>query len=201
MKSILLTGANGGIGKAISELLKRNSHQVEDVGRARADLASYAATQRLVEEVTSNGTQFDWLVFVHGVINEEDVETTFRVNTFSLVYLTKLFLPHLKPRGGIIYISSTAGLFPNGNYPVYSASKAAVNALAKAFAHRYTEFSFVSVCPGPTNTPMREKIAGDAAKQQSPEVVAKAISDIISGRMSCQSGDIIVVRDGKVSKA
>ena len=78
-------------------------------------------------------------------------------------------------------------------------SKAAVNSFAQALARNRPELFFYSVCPGPTNTKMREKIAADAKSSQSPMVVANVIGDILSGGTTYVSGDIIVVRDGKVS--
>lgn len=210
MKNILLTGAKGGIGRSIAETLIQQGINVEKTDRADTDLCSYEDIQKLEKKIAGKGTELDWIVCAHGFIDtetnlekehQEDIEFTFQLNIISLVYITKLFLKHLKPGGGVIFLSSTAALSPNGRHAAYSASKAAVNAFSQAMARNRPEFSFLSICPGPTNTPMREKIAGDASSSQDPAAVANIIGDIIAGGTEYASGDIIIVRDGRASKA
>lgn len=210
MQNILLTGASGGIGHAIARALTQEGNTVVRVDRTDTNMASYEDIKNLEGKIAKKGTALDWIVCAHGFIDaetnvekerQEDIESMFQLNIISLVYLTKLFLKHLKPGGGMVFLSSTASLSPNGRYAAYSASKAAVNAFSQAMARNRPEFSFFSICPGPTNTPMREKIATDAATSQSPEMVASVVTDIIALRSVYKSGDIVVVRDGQVSKA
>ncbi|HYF12704.1 MAG TPA: SDR family oxidoreductase [Candidatus Paceibacterota bacterium] len=205
---ILLTGASGGIGSAIRESLEKNGARVLGFDHTNADLSSYEGVKKIDEKVDNE--RLDWLVCAHGFIDfetdflkqtPENIKTTFDINTLSLFYLAQMALPRLNPGGGMIFISSTAGLAANGRYSAYSASKAAVNALAQALARNQPDFTFISVCPGPTNTPMRENLAHDAAKQQSPAAVAEVIKNIIEGQGDYKSGDIIVVKNGEVSKA
>lgn len=166
---IFLTGQTGGIGTAIREYLK--DYQLV----------------HFPEEV-------DWLIFAHGVIGEQNIEQTFGVNTMNCIMLTEKFLPYLKK--GVIYISSTAGRRGNTKFPIYSASKAALNSYAETMARKHPELQFYALCPGPTNTAMWRKLelGGDA---QEPVEVAKAVQAILDGGF--KSGDIITVRDGKVT--
>lgn len=209
MKTILLTGASGGIGSAIASALNAAGVKVVGVDRQDADLSSYKDIAALADRV-GKGSPLDWLVFAHGFIGTqtdlllqtpEEIKTTFDTNIVSLVYLTKLFLPALKPGGGIVFISSTSGLNPNGRYSTYSASKAAVNAFSQALARHRTDLIFYSVCPGPTDTAMRTKVMGVHAAAQSPAAVANLIANLVSKKTSHKSGDIIIVRDGIVTKA
>ncbi len=209
MKTILLTGAQGGIGTAIAQILKQNGNNVIGVDRAEADLSSYEDIQKLEKRIAGEGTVLDWSVFAHGFIDSEtdlqkqrpeNIDATFQLNIVSIVYCAQLFLKHLRKGGGMVFLSSTAALSPNGRYAAYSASKAAVNAFAQALARNRPEQVFYTVCPGPTNTPMREKIADDASQSQPPSAVASVVADLISGKTDYKSGDIIVVRDGNVSK-
>jgi NAD(P)-dependent dehydrogenase (short-subunit alcohol dehydrogenase family) len=207
MKTILLTGATGGIGSTIKEILERAGDKVMAIAHSDADLTSYSSIESLEKKVSK---KIDWIICAHGfIINEtelekqspEDILKTFEVNAVSMAYIAKALLPHLNPGGGMIFLSSTSALSPNGRYAAYSASKAAVNAFAQALARNKPEFTFIAVCPGPTNTSMRENLAHDAAKQQSPTVVAEVVQKIISGESTYQSGDIIVVKNGEISKA
>jgi|SRR3989344_1077366 len=210
MQNILLTGAQGGIGSAIEQILQQGGDHVIGVDRAEADLSSYEDIQKLEKRVADEGKPLDWLIFAHGFIDTEtdlekqrpeDIEATFRLNILSIVYCAQLFLKHLRKGGGMVFLSSTAALSPNGRYAAYSASKAAVNAFAQALARNRPEQVFYTVCPGPTNTPMREKIGDDASRSQPPSAVASVVADLISGKTDYKSGDIIVVRDDKISKA
>ena len=207
MKTILLTGAGGGIGSVIKKALEQSGDRVIGIGRADADLSVHSDIQKLQDKAQGG---IDWLVCAHGYIDTEtdlekqrpeDIKTTFDVNIISLVYLTQILLPHIRSGGGVIFISSSAGLNPNGRYAAYSASKAAVNAFSQALAHNKPELVCVSVCPGPTNTGMRERVAHDAAKHQSPEVIAAVVADILNGKGEYKSGDVVLVKDGLTSIA
>jgi len=219
MQTILVTGASGGIGSAIMEALSALPHiqiiAVDKENRAQtgggiifenADISSHQPIEKLRDKTTKQFPKIDWLVASHGFIDtetnlekerHEDIEATFSINTLSVIYLTQLFLPHFKADGGIIALSSTAGLKGNGRYAAYSASKAAVNNFMQAMARNRPELNFITICPGPTSTPMREKIAGDAATKQNPSAIAQTVLGIVLGKTDYKSGDIIVVRDGQ----
>jgi NAD(P)-dependent dehydrogenase (short-subunit alcohol dehydrogenase family) len=150
----------------------------------------------------------DWVVCAHGFIDTEtvleevqpeNIEATFAINAFSIFYLAQQFLRHMPAGGGMIAISSSAGIQANGRMAAYSASKAAVNSFIQAMARNRPEQKFFAVCPGPTNTAMRERVAGDAAKMQSPDVVAKVVADLVTGTTDNKSGDVILVKDGAIS--
>ncbi len=204
MKTIVVTGAHGGIGEAIVEALTVAGHTVIGVDRKDTDVSNFAQVQRLQEKVLSDVDHIDWLVCAHGYLDPmtileeqspESIEVTFLVNSVSLAYLAKAFLRHIPAGGGIIALSSTASLHASGATPVYSASKAAVNSFMQTLAHNRKEQVFYALCPGPTNTTLRERFAHDAAKQQSPDVVASVVLELVNGSGEHTSGDIIVVRD------
>jgi len=196
MKTILLTGASGGIGSTIRTELENAGHTVIPVSHADADLTSPPAIESLAAKVGKP----DWIVCAHGYIDTaptmreqsvEAIQNTFAVNTLSVAYLARQF-----PQSDMIALSSTAALHVNGKYPAYSASKAALNVLMQNLAKAHAERQYITVCPGATNTQMREKIAHDAAKHQDPNVVADLVNTIIGEEGDYKSGDIISVRDG-----
>mgnify|MGYP001559412136 CR=1 FL=1 len=204
---ILLTGAGGGIGSATKAALEAAGARVIAVERRDADLVSYGEIQALAERVAKDAP-LDWLVFAHGFISAEtefekqkpeEIKSTFDLNILSVIYLTQLLLASVRPGGGVIFISSSAGINPNGRYAAYSASKAAVNAFAKALALNKPEHTFFSVCPGPTNTAMRLKIGEDPKAAQPPTTVAHLIKQLVFGTGEYHSGDVIVVHNGKIS--
>jgi len=206
MAHILLTGAGGGIGSSIKKALEAQGHTVTGIDRSDADLTSRSGIEALAEKLVTEGTIFDWIVFSHGFIDAEtdlakqsleSMEHTLMLNTLSPIGITGKLLPTLPAGGGVVFISSTAGISPNGRYSTYSASKAALNAFSQALARAYPDKVFIALAPGPTDTAMREKIGGDRAKAQDPQAIADFIARLVAGRTEYRSGDIVVVRDGK----
>jgi len=210
MKTVLLTGARGGIGTAISTLLKQCGHNVIEVDRRDADLASFEDIAKLKERVLSETSNIEWVVCAHGFIDAEtvlekqtpeNIAATFDINTLSIAYFAHEFLPHIPKGGGIIALSSSAGLQANGRFATYSASKAAVNSFVQGLARNRPDQKFFAICPGPTNTEMRERVAGDAAKMQSPKVVAEVVATLVENAAEYASGDLILIKDSVVSIA
>lgn len=228
MKTVLLTGAGGGIGHALlSALASDDACCVIAVTRptppevsqtlpakserlipATADLSSFAEISALEASFAKKNLKLDWLVFAHGFIDREtmiekqrpeDILTTFQVNLLSVIHLCQLFLKHLHNRGGIICLSSTAGLEANGRYAAYSASKAGVNNFMQGLARNRPELTIFTVCAGPTRTAMLGKIGGDISAAQSVSAVTDVIRRLMARPEDYTSGDLIVVRDGRVT--
>ena len=228
MKTVLLTGAGGGVGHAVLSALgaddayrviavtrptpsaesKTGPEDSERLIRKTADLSSFAEISGLEASIARSNIDLDWLVFAHGFIDSEtmiekqrpeDIATTFQVNVLSVIYLCQLFLKHMRNGGGIICVSSTAGLAANGRYAAYSASKAAVNNFMQGLARNQPALTFFTVCAGPTRTAMLEKIGGDLTGGQDVSAVKDVIVRIMARPADYRSGDIIVVRDGRVT--
>jgi len=223
----LVTGATGGIGSKLIQILlldsdiehiyalvkKVDEHTLSNNKKITfysTDLTSYSEITALKEKIMQEVSCIDWIVSAHGHIDiETDLEKqtqasilkTFEVNILSIIYMTQVFLKHIKSGGGMIHISSTAGIHANGKYATYSATKAALNNFTQAIARNQKNISSIAVCPGPTNTKMRQKIAGDATEHQDPLVITEIVLKIIHGKSKYVSGDIIVVRNNKESLA
>jgi len=201
---ILLTGASGGIGQVVKITLETAGHEVVTPTHEEVDLINPKEVAVLAEK-TGN---IDWLVCSQGFIDQEttlehmtpeNIENTFKVNILSVIYLAQQFLPHLSKDGGIITLSSSAGVNANGRFAPYSASKAAVNSFMQALARNRPEQKFFAVAPGPTNTRMRNRVASDATNQQSPEVVANVVKELLSTTGKYKSGDVLLVKNGETS--
>lgn len=228
-KKVLLFGASGGIGQATAITIAKLGYQVIGLGRSQAalnklkkdinalgedsdvftvDLASPRNTEEVTKKLLDMYESFDWIVQAAGSIDPEEpahsqslenISLTMRVNAESVLYTSERLLPFLTQGGGIIFISSTAGIWGNKDFPVYSASKGALNAYGIASARRLEDSGNCSIviAPGPTNTPMRARIAADAAASQSPIYIANVITKIIDGTSEYRNGDIIIVRGEK----
>lgn len=193
---------------ASSAKLQAKPEVAERVIRKTADLSSFAEIADLEASIANRNIGLDWLVFAHGFIDREtmiekqrpeDILTTFQVNVLSVIHLCQLFLKHMRDGGGIICVSSTAGLEANGRYAAYSASKAAVNNFMQGLARHRPALSVFTVCAGPTRTVMLEKIGGDMAGAQDVSAVTDAMLRLMVRPGEYRSGDLIVVRDGQVT--
>src|SRR5215469_9280635 len=140
-KTILITGANRGIGRAlVDEALKRGVKKVyagtrselriadQRVTPLSLDVTDAAQVQQAVEQVDS----LDVLINNAGIAIYDDltsfevIEKHLAVNFLGLLRVTQAFLPALRhSQGAIVNNLSMAGLAPLPIIPAYSVSKAA----------------------------------------------------------------------------
>jgi short-subunit dehydrogenase len=109
------------------------------------DVADRAVVERSAEEVLHQHGRVDGLVngagFVHhGLVKDHppaDVARLVEVNVLGTLHWTQALLPGLRARraGWIVNVSSFAGLVPQPDEAVYSATKAAVTAFSAALGH------------------------------------------------------------------
>lgn len=202
-----VTGANRGIGRAITEaLLDRGVEKVYAAARkpeAVADLIErHGARVVAIELDVTDGDQIRAAAGVAGdvelLINnaglavggglaDDDIVDAARremeVNYFGSLRLLQRFAPILGRNGGgtVINVSSIAGLSNFPFYPTYSASKAAAHSLTQAaralLAGQGT--SVHGVYPGPVDTDMSKDI--DMEKASPADVAAAIVDGVESG--------------------
>src|SRR3989344_2179527 len=225
-KKVVITGAGSGIGQATALILAKAGANVIIVSKSQkhldqtaklialagSDCTAYKVNleklgeiEKLTEKLKKRFKTIDWLINCTGAIEHEeklkDFSSMFTVNSLTPIYLTRLLTPFLNRHGGIINISSIAGIWGSPASPVYAASKAALNFYSQQVARQFTEaksgLSCITIAPGRTNTPMRQKIAGDAKLYQGPEVIGQAIAQIIAKESRFKNGDMVIVKDGQ----
>jgi len=150
----LVTGASRGIGKAIASALAADGWQVSGTCRnpkrlaaedrvpgvryLPLDLSRKASVDALIRKVKS----VDLLVNNAGIgsigpVEEaplERVRALFETNFFGALRITQAFLPGMRKRraGAVVFLGSMASEFPRPFTAFYSASKAALKAMAEA---------------------------------------------------------------------
>jgi NAD(P)-dependent dehydrogenase (short-subunit alcohol dehydrogenase family) len=99
-----------------------------------------------------------------GEITPEQYDQTFDVNVKGLLFSVQKALPLMKSGGSIILTGSTAGVMGMEQFSVYSASKAAIRALARGWAQdlRGTGIRVNVLSPGPTRTELASEVVGEA---------------------------------------
>lgn len=180
-KTILVTGASSGIGKAIAvecsrmgakvvitarnedrlletlNLLEGNGHQM-----ILADLNNEENVESLVNQLP----QIDGFVCNAGInkrrpinsIKEEIMRDIFETNFFSCIHLTRSIMKAKKinQNGSMVFIASMAARQISMGNSVYAASKAAVESFSRSCALEYASKGIRSnaVLPGMVETPL-----------------------------------------------
>lgn len=222
---VAITGAAGGLGNALARAflnhgcsvvaIMRSEHTavLADVGEdcitrltyEYVDLAVRAEVVALAERLVKTYSPIKWLIHCGGYIApsgaREPLDRTFEVNTFAPIVLTSYCKDAIAVGGGVIFISSTAGLWGGGKTPLYAASKSALHGFAFSLQKCFgSERSSIVVCPGPTNTPMREAHAHDASHHQSPETFAKILLDDVINVRDEREQRLFVIRKGALDR-
>lgn len=191
-KTILVTGANRGVGRAlVEEALKRGAKRVyagtrvsfahpdQRVIPLTIDVTDEAQIRRAAEKVTT----LDMLINNAGIMSYDDlsdramIERHLAVNLFGMHGMTQAFLPSLiRSHGRVVNILSILALAPLPPTPSYSISKAAALSLTQSMRAFLAGqgVKVHAVLAGPTDTDMIRHM--DIPKT-SPEIVAQGIFD------------------------
>jgi 3-oxoacyl-[acyl-carrier protein] reductase len=199
-KGALVTGASGGIGKAIAKALHAQGATVAISGTNKekldalagelgdrvfvlpCDLRDRAAVARLGEEAEKALGQVDILVNNAGIthdnlfmrMKDEEWDDVIAVNLTSVFVLIRTILRNMMRRryGRIVNIASISGVLGNPGQPNYAASKAGLVGMTKSLAREVSARGITANCiaPGFISTPMT-----DALTPKQVEAIAAAI--------------------------
>lgn len=177
MKTLVISGGSSGIGKATASLFAERGWCVFELSRHGAeekaagqiihipcDVCSEESCRKAIEQVLKQTDHIDVVISnagfgISGSVEFTDIreaEHQMDVNFMGAVRFTQAVLPQLRQQryGRIIYTSSVAAILAVPYQAFYSASKAAINAMALALANEVREFGIsVSVMmPGDVST-------------------------------------------------
>lgn len=213
-RTILITGASAGIGRAACKRLLNDGHHV--IGIAR-DFSKFSCTHQHFTALTIDLAEIDSLPHqlqilarkhnnidaiiccagrgLFGSLEEfsyQQIRSLIDLNFVSQAYIARAFLPAMKRQGHgtLLFIGSEAALRGSRKGSIYCASKFAVRGLAQALRDECSK-SGVSVSiinPGMVKTGFFDELPfthGDAEDNfLLPEDVADAIALIINARGS-----------------
>ncbi len=183
-RSVLITGANGGIGKALCRLFSSEGYHVIATGRGKAsedlvygayielDLNQFCGDEIFRLERLSDiqdlieGTSFKALInnaayqIVKPIVRltYTDLLETMNVNMFAPYLLAQGLYPVLKNnKGCVVNISSIHAALTKPEFSAYSISKAALDGMTRALAVELgNDVRFNAISPAAISTPMLE---------------------------------------------
>jgi NAD(P)-dependent dehydrogenase (short-subunit alcohol dehydrogenase family) len=185
-KTVLITGAASGIGRATAEAFAKRGHTTYATSRRletlnalatagcqtlELDVTSEDSMQRAVQTILERHPQIDILVNnagygLNGPIEELEMNQLrhqFETNVFGLVRLTQLVLPGMRraKSGRIINVGSVGGTFTAPGAGAYHASKWALESITDALRFEVQSFGIDTVLIQPTGvyTNFDKKIA------------------------------------------
>lgn len=171
MNTVMITGCSSGFGRETAEHFLGQGWRVvatmrvprEDVlptsDRLRllpldvTDKASIAAAVEAAGDIDAlvNNAGIGWMGPLEGT-SEEMIRALFETNTFGTMEMVRAVVPQMRARGSgtIVNVSSSTTLKPLPLLPVYTASKAAVNAFTECLALELEPFGIRTrlVLPG-----------------------------------------------------
>ncbi|MEM9190824.1 MAG: SDR family oxidoreductase [Myxococcota bacterium] len=177
-RRVLVTGATGGIGRAVARALHRRGARVLAQGRNEArlreleaeglltvavDLGQADGPMRLVTEAVKQLSKIDDIVQCAGIVryeapgswSTESYEAQFGLNIRAPLFVIHAAIPHLSNGAAIVNIASTLAQRPAPATAVYGASKAALIAASRALALELAPAVRVNVvAPGVIDTEM-----------------------------------------------
>lgn len=216
MKTVVITGANRGLGLALdTEFRKRKWNVIATSSERPTPSCCEYMDLRLEHSIDQFASQFgkdrpiDLLINNAAMLHDEDrnhdiltmrsgvLDKTYFTNVSGALIITqKLWNAIMWVKGRVINISSTDALCQDDCRPAYSISKAALNAVTKKFS-LLGKRDGVQVCavhPGWMRTDMGGKDA-----PVDPKDSAKWIANLAEGSMNINGGFFIYGDNGEFS--
>jgi NAD(P)-dependent dehydrogenase (short-subunit alcohol dehydrogenase family) len=180
-KTILITGASSGIGRATAIecsklgakciITARNESRLQNTfdsleGEGHKQIIAELTKNDELEKIVQNVAELDGFVCCAGIsqtklisfVQKNDLESVFNVNTFAPFMLTKELIKKkkIKKNGSIVLISSLASKKETYGNSVYGMTKAALESFAKycALENAQKKIRVNSIHPGMVNTEM-----------------------------------------------
>ena len=166
-KTILITGASSGIGRATAKLFAEKGWNVAATMRSpeeekelkelknlklyTLDVTQKEHLKKIISEVEKEFSSIDVLFnnAGYGAVgafeksSEEEVLQQFRVNVFGVMDLSREFIPYFRKKGEgmIINTSSVVGRFTMPLYSLYCSSKWALEGFTEALQYELRQFN------------------------------------------------------------
>ena len=226
-KVVLITGANGGLGAAVTNAFLDAGARVAGVAKQirnsdfpnpnfiaySAELGSADAARATVAAVIAKWERIDALVHLVGAFTggtsvaetgDDALDQMLDGNLRTAFHMLRAVLPGMRSRGAgrILAIGSRTAVDPQPMLGAYSASKAALVSLVRTVAleNKDRGISANVILPGTMDTPINRAAMpkADPAKWVQPAQVASLLVHLVSDEASEISGAVIPILGGEL---
>lgn len=201
---ILVLGGSKGIGKSISDLVKKNYKQVKSFSSKDVDTSDLSSVKKFVK----NNKSTDVIVLNSGGppnLKFEKINEKIWYKYFNQLFLGfTLILKNIKinNNGYIFYISSSVIREPGSSLLISSSLRIAFNSLLKSLSKEYSKknISVISIAPGPFKTGRVKELIPNlkefekklpTKKIGDPQEIAKLVNFIIQNKLKYLTGTTI----------
>lgn len=191
-KTVVVTGATGGIGTAIVRAFLAEGYRVLAVGRSQEKLDELGA-EGVVLDLTeprelpaplAEIDRLDALVHCAGIAEVQSVEDTpyelwqetMTVNVIAAAELTRGLLPALRAATGrVVFVNAAPGLHGVPNWSAYVASKAALTELADSLREEEDRngLRVTTIYPAGVATELLRKVRGQFGRAFDPDACVR----------------------------
>jgi NAD(P)-dependent dehydrogenase (short-subunit alcohol dehydrogenase family) len=213
-RTALITGGSRGLGLALARRLVADGWELVIDARTAADLDSAVAElgparvvavpgdiaseehRRALRRVAADLGGLDAVIHNASRLGPspqpplgsyplEVLREVYAVNVFAPLRLTQLLLPHVRPDGRIVFVTSDASVEAYEGWGGYGSSKAALDQIAAVLAVEHPELRVYAVDPGDMNTRMHQEAfpGEDISDRPPPESSVPGLVEILTGRL------------------
>lgn len=209
-KNVFISGNSSGLGKGLTaELLTKGYHvygcsrrgcqlngNITDI---QCDLTNFNTLPAALDQLLNPVKALDLVILNAGILGKlknmsDTSQHELRQIMDTNVWSNKFILDYLLQSGieikMIIMISSGAAVLGNKGWGGYALSKAALNMLARLYAHEFDKTAIFSIAPGLVDSKMMDYLCSEADSDQFPALKriqqAKQNNKILSPKAAAQ---------------
>jgi NAD(P)-dependent dehydrogenase (short-subunit alcohol dehydrogenase family) len=197
-ETALVTGAAGGIGRAIVAALEAEDASVR--GLDLVDGFDVSDPQAWLDVEPADLVCLNAGVLARGDGTIDDYRRILGVNVDGVVFGVQALMPRMRPGSVFVVTASLAGLIPMESDPLYVLTKHAVVGYARSMAPLLEPrgIRINLVCPGIVRTPMTEPAQADLEAAGFPLMEPEQIADaVLIAARSEQTGQAWVCQPGR----
>ncbi|NOQ63830.1 MAG: SDR family NAD(P)-dependent oxidoreductase [Methyloprofundus sp.] len=217
VRTILISGASSGIGRACAQALLQQGHHVIGLSRNcqkfstthprfqayEIDLSDLEALPVKLKQLAKQFPAIDGIIFSAGrgqfssieEFSYPQIQALINLNFISQSFLAKAFLPSLKRKAlaDLIFIGSEAALQGSRKGSIYCASKFAVRGFSQALRDECAKSSVrvALINPGMVDTDFFQDLSFAPGEHESHALNANDVADAVSYIINARRGIII----------